>query len=370
MVICNTESNKMLKFKNFDHIKWPLTRKWQMLFFVSLLVNIALVGSNIYTFQNRHTDIGDTRSLFETLNNITPTYKETPIGLKRVSAKHGVSKEDLDFLKRYRGPLLPVETTLSDLENSNLLHTLKDRLSSEFEKQKQFLMNYIRCSERQALIAFALLRTNGSMPTYEVRMSLPNDLRQLIIGPSGNCSDYTVRLMMILEAFGLHTVMISNVTTNLLGHVFVDAYDSEDDTSYLLDANFNVMIIRPNSNKMGFIENLFAAPDTWNLFSEQANIVTLPVYFRFLDPGETGYMRTPLTPEFLNEHRGRRESMWRSWLKTDVDELRSWWIRTPTHAPKTLHDLSLLYSSVPKFFNVSGEAASRLKRAAGLINNN
>lgn len=160
--------------------------------------------------------------------------------------------------------------------------------------------------------------------------------------------------------------MISNVTNNLPGHVFVDAYDAHDDTSYLLDANFNVIIIRPNSKKQGFLEQLFSDSKDHDEFSRIARILVFPVYFRFIDPGETGFMGTPLTPEFLNEQRADREPMWRRWLAHDIEGLRLWWINTPSHAPKTLKELSMSYSAIPKEFNVSKNFAQKLRKVAGI----
>src|SRR5690606_10438828 len=87
-------------------------------------------------------------------------------------------------------------------------------------------------SPRRQLIAAALLRVNGSMPTYAIRVAVPNDLSRIVAGTGGNCADFTVRLMLLLEAIGVRASLISIVTPELPGHVFVDAYDPIDDTAY------------------------------------------------------------------------------------------------------------------------------------------
>ncbi|MGO6818765.1 hypothetical protein ACCS67_28245 [Rhizobium brockwellii] len=44
------------------------------------------------------------------LGNLPLAYAETPEGLTLVPAEYGVTKDDLDFVKRFRGPLLDLNT--------------------------------------------------------------------------------------------------------------------------------------------------------------------------------------------------------------------------------------------------------------------
>jgi len=331
-------------------------------FLFLIVINLILLVIAIEIFKDNKTEFDKVNAKLSMLTDMPLAYAETPTGLKLVPAALGVSKRELDFLKRFRGPLLPLDTKISKFKSGELTEKLRTQTLVDFVTHKNFLMDYFNATERQALIAFALLRTNGSIPTYEVRADLPAELQQLVLGASGNCSDYSVRLMMLLESLGLRTLMISNVTKNLSGHVFVDAYDPQEDTSYLLDANFNVMIPRVKSNNMGFIEQLLRAAEARKDFSLSVKIIVFPVYFRFLDPGNTAFKTTPLTPEFLNSFRASRESLWQKWLANDIDELALWWQKTPSHSPKKL--LKLL--PIPPEFKMSAIAVKRLEETAVL----
>lgn len=358
--------------------RWLANRKWHLIVLILLSINVIFVMKVYKSYKSfRHevviaraeyrqvqADVLDLKTRLREFSDTPLAYAETPRGLKLVPVNQGVSKADIEFISRYRGPIIGGKK-LSTFESRELSATLRVELLDSFKKTTRSLSS--EYTERQSLIAHAVLRTHGSIPVYEVRDAVPNDLDQIVLGPSGNCSDYTIRLLMVMEALGLKASLISSVTPNLGGHVFVDAYDPEEDTSYLLDANFSVMIIQPQSKGRGFLENLLTMSDDKRVeFAKLVNIVAFPVYFRFVDPGATGVMRTPLTPEFINEQRADREPMWRRWLAQDMEQLVGWWHKAPGHAPRTLQEFSEFLSVIPAEFNGSADYAANLRQVAGI----
>lgn len=289
---------------------------------------------------------------------------ETPNGLSLVAANHGVTYSDLEFLSRFRGPLL---TKSQYHDDAGQIDLLKHTIELGYSKEKSALSEYFH-DDQSSRVAYALLRVHGSMPVYAVRSRYSRHIADALLRPSGNCSDFSLRLMLVLESMGLKAAMISNVTTNLPGHVFVDAYDPTNDAAYLLDANFNVMIEMPRTGGKGFIESLFKLrPDERKALAREIKIYTFPVYFRYVDPGDTAYVRTPITRDLLNELRSEREATWREWLANDLDELRQWWRKAPGHAPNTLNDIRKKgLADIPAVYDRSGNYALAIKIAAGL----
>ena len=361
-------------------VRWLKAHGWQLLVVLLLALSLALTlratKSLRGEMRNLRTEMTglkqETAKLRDDVESRlsgadASSFIETPTGLKPAAASHGISKADLEFLTGFRGPLLAPDALQSALTSGAVQPALQSAVTSSCDKFLQGLQDRSGLTPRQALIACAMLRTNGSIPTYEVRPSIPNNIRDLLAGPSGNCADHTVRLMMVLESLGIKATLISNVTKNLAGHIFVDAYDPQDQQSYLLDSNFNVMIIGHKLPDANFLEPLMSGAIDRVAFSRDAKILPFPVYFRFVDPGETGFMRTPLTPEFINEHRADREAMWRRWLAGDLDQLRDWWVRTPSHRPKSLGEVRRTgISSIPESFDLSEDLFVKLRKAARL----
>lgn len=299
------------------------------------------------------------------LGNMALAYAETPTGLKLVPAEFGASRQDLDFLKRFRGPLLSLTTDFNALTPGQLSRQLHDTLNEAFNADSKNLE--LGDTPRSALIAFSVLRVNGSMPTYEVRAAVPDDLRSMVDGTSGNCSDFSYRLAMVAEALGLKAAIISANTPSLPGHVFVDAYDPQEDVAYLLDANFNVVLKRKNAHGLGFLEYLLSKDQkTQGDFAATETINAMPVYFRFVDPGESGIYNTPLSASYINGIRGDRVPTWRKWTANDLDDLVAWWIKAPNHKPKTLAESSKWLTKIPVEFNRSGDYAARIRTASGI----
>ena len=296
------------------------------------------------------------------LNLDAAAWQETPDGLELAPVARGVTKQELAFLRPFRRALLDGAKAGPESAWSG---ALAKTLRGDFARAGG-LADLADLTDRQRLIAYVVLRVNGSIPTYEIRNQLPSQFRELVLGTSGNCSDFTIRLMIALEALGLRAAMISSVTPELPGHVFVDAYDPLERRSYLLDANYNVMLSSPEAVDDSFVSRWFGAADV-KAFTDSVKVHAFPVYFRFVDPGVQGFQANALTPDAINEQRADREQRWRRWLLRDAEALRAWWRKTPWHAPQTLQELLGRGSmKLPSDFRASGDYASRLRARAGL----
>lgn len=289
-------------------------------------------------------------------------WQETPDGLELAPVSRGVTKQDLAFLRSFRRPLLDrARVPARDVWSGAIAKSLRDDFAREGH-----LVDLPGLEGRERLIAYVLLRVNGSMPTYEIRDTVPWAFRELVLGTSGNCSDFAIRLMIALEALGMRTAWISSNTPAYPGHVFVDAYDPVDRRSYLLDANFNVMLSSPRARGEGFLSAWLGAGDAKS-FADAVAVRAFPLYFRFVDPGAKGFEPDAVTADAINEQRADREQRWRRWLLGDAEALRAWWTKIPWHRPQTLQELAGRGAiELPPGFTVSGDYAQRLRVKAGL----
>lgn len=226
----------------------------------AFLIAVTGCGGLNYFDKDQPTDV----------ENISP-YKinqeyfiETPKGLESSNPDHGSTVNDLKFLQTFRKHLIRPE----DYNYLNIKKSIHDELITGYKDSANSLAAY-GLSGRERLIAYTVLRVNGSIPVYEIRKDIPPDLKELITGTNGNCADHALRLMIALEAIGVKSAHISNVTKNIGGHVFVDAYDPIDDKFYILDPTFNLIIIGDSNTQKSLVAKIISAND-----GTQKNILT------------------------------------------------------------------------------------------------
>ena len=224
----------------------------------------------------------------------------------------------------------------------------------------------VNLSDRTKFIANAVTRVNGSISTYAVKSRYSYKLKDALTTHSGNCSDYTLRLMLVLEILGLKSAMISSVTSNLPGHVFVDAYDLFDDSSYFLDSTWNIMIKIPETEGKSFFQTLFKLPPSKRAqFINNLEIIQFPTYFRYIDPGLGGLTGSPYSLEFLNGQRDGLVDQFRRFLIYDLDQLKVWWENTPNHRPFSLDEIrEMNLAEIPENFNLSKNYAKQIRQSA------
>jgi hypothetical protein len=341
--------------------------------FLFLVPIVAVVGQQKLRFSqntlaNGFPEVLALQPFASSIGETLPSaYAETPAGLSLISPKYGASKPELNFLHRFRRPIiLSSQYDFDDVDAEKIKKDLQRQLLNDFARDRAYVQDWLPLTDQQAKVAYAVLRTNGSIPTYQVRSYVPNDLKSLLLSSSGNCSDYTIRLMMVLEAIGVKAMFVSIVTEQFPGHVVVDAYDPEEDTSYILDANYNTMLIRPNSQGKGFLEQVFREQSA--KFIDGIEIISFPVYF-----SSVANESSSIPLNVINGQRDEMTARWKRWIENDRDELLSWWMNTPTHRPATLAELRQVTNdgipvldNIPQDFSASGSYANNLREYLGI----
>ncbi len=296
------------------------------------------------------------------ISNLTLSLFEDPKGLKFVQQKYGVTSDELAFIQKQRGALIEPDEFVEDKQ---LIAVIRDKFDIQYSENKS-LFDGINLSNRGKFIANAVTRVNGSISTYAVKSRYSYKLKDALTVHNGNCSDYALRLMLVLEALGLKSAMISSVTSNLPGHVFVDAYDPFDDSSYFLDSTWNIMIKIPETEGKSFFQFLFELPASVqpNLI-KNLEIIQFPTYFRYIDPGLGGLTGSPYSLEFLNGQRDGLINQFRRFLISDLDQLKAWWKNTPNHRPLSLDEIRQMnLADIPEYFNLSKRYADQIRQSA------
>ena len=283
---------------------------------------------------------------------------ETPEGTKFVLEEFGVSGPDLSFIKKYRGPL--IEASEFDSEE-NLMGLLRNKIVQHYQANKSLFSEY-DLTNREKLIASAVAQVNGSIATYAVKSRHPYNLDDILMIHNGNCSDFSLRLMIVLEAIGIKAAMISIVTSGLPGHIFVDAYDPISGSSFLLDSTWNLMVILHNSNGKSLIQFVSEATDAERpTIVDNLTVNQFPAYFRYIDPGLAGLSSSPLSLEYLNGQRDDISSLFRGLLKSELGTVKNWWKTVPSHRPRTLREMKNLgLADIPDYFDVSEDYAFKI----------
>jgi hypothetical protein len=295
------------------------------------------------------------------------SFVEAPEGIVPAKEEHGLPKEDLEFLRSFRGRLIPalpreVKTTRT---------ALHDALRSDYKSRERILRErYPKLSVQQRFVLYLVLRVNGSLPTYAVRSFLPRTLDRLLLSHRGNCSDHAVRLAMVLDAFGIKTGIIPVMTPSLPGHMLVDAFDPREGTAYLLDSTNNVYIKRVGA-RGGFFDALFKdEPGQRAVHFREPNALYLPVYFRFVDPGPNGIDATSITVDFLNSQIPKqRQAKWTASFTHEIKHVTDWWRTSyPMQPPRTLKELAEAFgiTGIKDFGPEFGIDTLPLWKAAGI----
>lgn len=157
----------------------------------------------------------------------------------------GVSLEQATMLGRFRRPLAGRDEAASD-------ELLRQQLTRDFQLDRALVDDLGEFStERERLVAYLLLRVNGSIPVFDPSKQVGPDRDELLRSRAGNCSHLAARLAVVLELFGLRCRVVSWWSPAMEGHVFVGAFDPTDGSSYYLDATSNLMARAERSEESG-----------------------------------------------------------------------------------------------------------------------
>lgn len=177
--------------------------------------------------------------------------------LKPASAdEFGIPYKDARFLSELDGALVAADFS----EAARPKASIRDSLTAGYKAQGRTLSQYHRFgSDREQLIAYLMLRVNGSLPIYNPAAVVPKDLRGLMYGDEGNCGVAATRLLAVLESFSIPARAIIWYSPALQGHIFVDAYDPVEKKAYLLDPTFNLWS-KFDDVKQGYLDVLAGTP--------------------------------------------------------------------------------------------------------------
>lgn len=257
-----------------------------------------------------------------------------------VDEAFGIPRDELEFLHEFARPI--VDGLPEDREQ------LRERLRAIFAigwSRTGALVEarYPELDERAAMLMFAILRVNGSLPVYEPRRRPPQDLTGLLMERRGNCSEATLRTLLWLDTLGLGGRMIQFWAPSLPGHVVADVVDPQSGQAFMLDASMNVLARVPSDGR-GFFDVLLAMdPDERraHFAPGSGNLVVAPFFQRWFDPGIQVDRGSPISLDDLNRaHYQPREQRWRAALTEEVDRIVERWRQSaPRGLPRTLDQM-------------------------------
>ena len=193
---------------------------------------------------------------------------------KALPQEFGIPREDAEFLANFRGMIIARvvddERELKQEIYSEIMRGYR-QYGSRLSARQEF------ATDRERLLAYIMLRVNGSMPIFNP-LAAPKELSDILAKKDGNCGPVSTRLLMILDVFGIKARAIRWFSPSLPGHVFVDAYDPLEGKAYLLDSNYNIMSIMEHGEK-GFVDSiaLMEPEDRKRYFLNE--MVSFPFYF-------------------------------------------------------------------------------------------
>ena len=283
---------------------------------------------------------------------ISAYYKNLPQAAQAGAAKDASPWPELDardesFLEAIRRPLLPLD---DPLPGENWSAVLKARLAADFEQDRRLVTErFPDLTERESLIFYLTARVHGSMPTYLVRGCNPADLEVQLFAARGNCSDFAIRLMLAADLFGLATARISYWTPALPGHVLVEAYDPVEDTAWLLDANFNiVMFQRRPARPGGMLLQLLGMSEKQrkDFLADPGHIRAMPYRLWYADPGFGHFQGSALSTAAVNRPSEEILALYRKSFGEEISQTLEFSRKANQgHHPLTYTRLNLLLGS-------------------------
>jgi len=270
------------------------------------------------------------------------TYVYSSKGPVPTSIEYGLPVEDLEFLAYFEGPLLNVPYGETMMNEAEILPEIHERLQYEYEQKQTIIRErFPQLTDYQLLLVFLMLRINGSFPVYEPTFIF-NPTANVLIGNSGNCTHYTLRLLMVLDAFQIPARAIPIFTPSLPGHMVVEAFDAVTGLAALIDVTNNLacFIHRSDSPFFEKIASWSANERLNHVKLENQNFVMAPFYIRYFNPGywlESGDIVH--SHNELNHHVNLiRLEAWQRSLTKELDQLVNRWDWDGWHHPFTLNE--------------------------------
>lgn len=257
-----------------------------------------------------------------------------------VDKAFGIPRAELEFLHEFARPIVD---GLPD-DRQQLRERLRTIFAIGWSRTAGLVQTrFPELDERAAMLMFATLRVNGSLPVYEPRRRPPSDLAGLLMERRGNCSEATLRTLLWLDTLGLGGRMIQFWTPSLPGHVVADVVDPQSGQAFMLDASMNVLARVPSDGR-GFFDIVLAmdpAERAAHFAPGSGNLVVAPFFQRWFDPGIEVDRGSPISLDDLNRaHYLPREQRWRAALTDEIGHIVERWRRSaPRGLPRALDQM-------------------------------
>lgn len=151
----------------------------------------------------------------------------------------GLAYEDAVLVAAFRRPVVDAEL----LNREDVRDALRARLAAEFESDRALIESRMPgAGEREMLLAYLTLRANGSVPVFDPSSRMEDDLGACLLPRSGNCATLAMRLLVLLDVFGVDATLVHWWSPAMEGHVFVDARDPGAGRAYFLDPTVNLVV--------------------------------------------------------------------------------------------------------------------------------
>jgi len=256
---------------------------------------------------------------------------------KAKPGQFGILEKNASFLTHFTGRIVD---HVADNEEE-LKGNIRTAIMKGFEKDGHLLseMNMFD-SERERLIAYMMLRVNGSLPVYKVTSGLPDKLPELLMGKEGNCSHAAFRLLMVLDAFAIKGRAIVWFSPSMTGHIFVDAYDQTEQKAYLLDPSFNLFSTVHSDVTEGYLDILARMTVEEKISALQDRLKSFPFFIR-----ETKGVQQESESFWEEAHLRIRDSVLTALVYEMPAALEHWKKNYPRSIPTTLDQAAYLHGN-------------------------
>jgi hypothetical protein len=260
----------------------------------------------------------------------------------------GLGYRDAVFLAGFRRPIADPAI----LERPDRGDALRRRLLADFEADRAALEPRMPgASERELLLAYLTLRVNGSAPIFDPTSSISDDLTRAVTSTSGNCATLGMRLMLVLELFGVDAKLVHWWSPAMEGHVFVDAFDPREQRAYFLDPTSNIVIGLATDGR-GLLDALEPLSPEVRRASIERGLTVFPQCFSLVENAPLDF------DEWSQANRLRAVDSAVSGLTFDLPIAARKWAAGEQAAPARLRELSEMYPTLGHAFAVSDETLS------------
>ena len=195
------------------------------------------------------------------------------------SGSSGLGYGDAVFLAAFRRPIVDAAV----LQRPDRSDALRRRLLADFDADRAALEARMSgASDRELLLAYLTLRVNGSTPVFDPTSSMSDDLARALTSTSGNCATLAMRLLLVLELFGVDAKLVHWWSPAMEGHVFVDVFDPRERRAYFLDPTSNI-VIGIASDGRGLLESLESSSPNARRALVEGGLTAFPQCFSLVE---------------------------------------------------------------------------------------